>query len=86
MPALNSQSIQLAKEYWAENPHVKGGVVVLYNAEPCGWINQLRNPESWRPGCVAVDEHGNQWEAQGGTDQGGAERWEPMVIEYKAGQ
>ncbi len=28
----------------------KGGVVVFFEGEVQGWVNQLRNPEHWRPG------------------------------------
>ncbi|WP_299594318.1 hypothetical protein [uncultured Microbulbifer sp.] len=56
----------------------KGGVVVLFNDKVCGWMNELRDPQGWEPGCIALDEHGNQWQASGGDSYNGAERWEVM--------
>ena len=53
----------------------KGGVIVLYHNDVQGWVNELRNPEHWRPGCIAVDEHGDQWEAIDGNDYDGAKEW-----------
>ncbi|MEM5403929.1 MULTISPECIES: hypothetical protein [Paraburkholderia] len=41
----------------------KGGVVVFFQGEVQGWVNQLRNPEHWQPGCIAVDEQGAIWNA-----------------------
>ena len=34
----------------------KGGVVVLFGGTFQSWVNKLRNPEHWQPGCLAVDE------------------------------
>lgn len=36
----------------------RGGVVVVYQGEVSGWVDRLRDPGSWQPGCVAVDEGG----------------------------
>jgi len=58
----------------------RGGVVVVFEGTAQGWVNELRNPEHWRPGCVAVDETGSSWTASGGTDQGGASVWMPNDI------
>lgn len=57
----------------------KGGVVVVFGGKVNSWVNDLRNPEAWVPGCIAVDEHGNQWEAMGGNPDDGAERWEALA-------
>jgi len=54
-----------------------GGVVVLHQGTVAGWVNMLRNPEHWQPGCVAVDEEGRRWTALGGNDQDGASVWQP---------
>lgn len=56
----------------------KGGIVVIYAKEVQGWVNKLRDPGHWRPGSVAVDEVGNSWEASGGNDYDGAQRWRPV--------
>lgn len=53
----------------------KGVVVINTAGEACGWVNELRNPESWEPGCVAVDADGNRWLATGGNAYDGAEEW-----------
>lgn len=56
----------------------RGGVVVLFGGEVQGWCNQLRNPEHWQPGCVAVDECGNRWIAVGGNSKDGATCWQSL--------
>lgn len=63
---------------WKTSKKIKaeGGVVVFYDAEPCGWMNELRDPDHWVPGCIAVDEAGNEWRTVGGDPQHGALRWE----------
>lgn len=55
----------------------RGSVVVVFDGIAQGWVNALRDPESWRPGCVAVDETGCSWLAIGGNDQDGALTWMP---------
>lgn len=52
-----------------------GGVVVFYDGKICGWMNRLRDPESWRPGCIAADSNGDHWIARGGNEYDGAEEW-----------
>ena len=41
------------------------------------WINKLRNPEHWIPGCIAIDEAGNSWMTVAGNEQNGALVWLP---------
>ena len=53
----------------------KGGVVVFFQGEVQGWVNQLRNPERWQPGCIAVDEQGHTWTAIVGNERDGALMW-----------
>lgn len=55
----------------------RGGVIVLYNGEGQSWVNELRNPEYWQPGCIAVDEVGHTWTAIAGDEQNGALVWMP---------
>lgn len=70
--------IEAAKQFRERHGFVgRGGVVVLYNGEGQSWVNELRNPEEWRPGCVAVDEAGNTWTAVAGDEQNGATMWMP---------
>jgi hypothetical protein len=51
----------------------RGGVIVLFHGEVQSWVNRLRNPEHWRPGCFAVDEEGRAWTAIAGDERGGAD-------------
>jgi len=53
----------------------KGGVIVISGGEAQGWVNELRDPQHWTPGCIAVAEDGSCYEAIGGNDYAGAERW-----------
>lgn len=55
----------------------KGGVVVIYQGKVQGWVNELRNPESWLSGCTAIDERGRVWTAIAGDDNNGALLWLP---------
>ena len=55
----------------------RGGVVVLFGGEVQSWVNELRKPERWQPGCVAVDENGKSWTAVAGTESTGALMWLP---------
>lgn len=49
----------------------RGGVVILFDGEVQSWVNELRNPEDWQPGCIAIDETGKSWTAiAGNADQG----------------
>ncbi len=55
----------------------RGGVIVLYQGEVQSWVNELRNPEHWQPGCVAVDEQGHTWTTIAGNTADGALMWLP---------
>jgi hypothetical protein len=66
-----------------------GGIVVFPPVNPArpagidrievsGWSNELRSPEHWVPGCIAVNKDGKCWEAKGGDEQHGADAWVPM--------
>lgn len=56
----------------------RAGVVIVSEGKAQGWVNELRNPEHWQPGCVAVDESGLTWTAVGGNAQDGAVSWRPI--------
>ena len=72
------EDLQTAQEWRACRGYTgRGGVVVVFDGIAQGWVNELRNPEAWRPGCVAVDEIGSSWLAIGGNDQDGASNWMP---------
>ena len=53
------------------------GVVVVFEGKAQGWVNKLRNPERWQPGCVAFDEQGRSWTTIAGNERDGALMWLP---------
>lgn len=57
----------------------KGGVVVIHQGTANGWVNGLRDPQHWQPGCVAVAEDGTCHQAVGGTAYDGAARWQQVA-------
>jgi|SRR5690554_801937 len=67
-------------EHWREETEYRyqGGLVIVFGGEATGWINQLRDPNHWEPGVIAVDEHGNQYQAIGGDSYNGATSWQPV--------
>ena len=73
------EPLVLAKNWRAENGYAgRGGVVVIFDGVVNGWVNELRDPDHWSPGCIAVDESGGQWISVGGNEQCGALRWETV--------
>ncbi len=78
---------RLAKDWREAHSYTgKGGVIVIYINEVQGWVNELRDPQDWQPGCIAITEDGACYEATGGNSHNGAERWEPYnpASEYLA--
>ncbi|SEG15794.1 hypothetical protein [Marinobacterium lutimaris] len=67
--------IERARYYREQHNHPDGVIIIAHGTEYAGWMNELRNPEMWTPGCIAIDPEGNQWEATGGGYRT-AERWE----------
>ncbi len=67
-------------EYWREETghRYQGGLVIVFRGEATDWINELRDPNHWEPGVIAVDEHGNQYQAIGGDSYNGATSWQPV--------
>ncbi len=57
----------------------KAGVVIIFYDNVQGWVNELRDPEHWQPGCIAIDICGNKWIANGGNNSEGAKSWQPVV-------
>ncbi|MDZ7924936.1 MAG: hypothetical protein U5M23_12990 [Marinagarivorans sp.] len=53
---LNRETAKtIASEYRQLNKHqFSDGVVVIFNSEVAGWMNELRDPQHWIAGCVAV--------------------------------
>ncbi len=71
-------AVETARLWREQNGYCgRGGVVVLFNGKVNSWVNELRNPDHWRPGCVAVDEQGRSWTAVAGSDRDGALMWLP---------
>lgn len=69
---------QMAAAYRAELGK-SSGVVVFWCGAVQGWVDRLRDPDHWRPGCIAVDTDGRCWRAVGGNEIEGAERWEEIA-------
>ena len=69
--------ISRAETYRADhNLYKNAGVVVFNGTEPQSWVDDLRDPHHWQPGCIAVDGQGQHWIATGGNKRDGAKRWE----------
>ncbi|WP_051958119.1 hypothetical protein [Desulfobacter vibrioformis] len=83
------------KEIEAEKAHRKecsgkeyaaGGVFIFFDDEYQGWMNELRDPQKWVPGCVAVsDDSGRIWKAVGGNNEDGAETWQEVKSCFQRG-
>lgn len=56
----------------------KSGVIIIFKNTVQGWVNELRDPQHWCPGCLAIDTDGNQWRAVGGNDYDGAAEWQAI--------
>jgi hypothetical protein len=54
---------------------VSNSFVRSHQGEVQGWVNQLRNPEHWQPGCIAVDERDRMWTTIAGSERDGALMW-----------
>jgi hypothetical protein len=67
----------IANRYRAEFGY-HTGIVVIYDGDISGWMNELRDPQHWMPGCIAVDVDGNTWLATGGNEADGATNWDPI--------
>jgi len=65
-----------ALDWRKENGYVdQRGVVVFFDGTVQSWVDQLRNPEHWQPGCIAVNEDGDTWITMGGDERRGATTW-----------
>ena len=76
------QAIKLAEAYRREEGQ-DGDIVLVYAGQVYGWKNELRDPQSERPGALAVSADGRVWLAVGGNDQDGAKSWESA---YRPGE
>ncbi|MBN3785557.1 hypothetical protein [Burkholderia sp. Ac-20353] len=72
------EPIEVARRWREERGYVgRGGVVVIFDGEVQSWVNELRNPDHWQPGCIAIAEDGRTWTAIAGTERDGALMWLP---------
>lgn len=67
----------LASQYLEQRPQLNAsGVVILFEGQAVGWMNVLRDPSHWEPGCLAVDGAGAVYKAVGGNVRDGAKSWQ----------
>ncbi|MCA8205147.1 hypothetical protein LGM71_29340 [Burkholderia sp. AU33545] len=72
------EPIEVARRWREERGYVgRGGVVVIFDGEVQSWVSELRNPDHWQPGCIAIAEDGRTWTAIAGTERDGALMWLP---------
>jgi hypothetical protein len=78
-------SINKIAQRWRKNNGYadKGGVVITYKRVVQAWVNELRDPQHWQPGCLATDTTGNQWQAVGGNAYDGAAEWQPIDATFQ---
>ena len=70
--------VEIARTWREEEGYTgRGGVIVIHDGIVNSWVDKLRNPEHWVPGCVAVDEAGKSWVTIAGSDRDGALMWLP---------
>lgn len=67
-----------AADRYRQRERLEGGVVILNQGIPTGWMDRLRDPHTWCPGITAVDEHGTEWIALGGDHIKGALIWRQL--------
>lgn len=82
---LNKELVTKAQAYLTERGY-KGGLVLFYQGKQYGWKNALRNPEAEKPGAIAIDSEGNQYQAVGGCEYHGATHWQqiwPQAEQHK---
>lgn len=71
-------------KHWRQeygNPQIeKTGFVLFFQGKIYGWKNALsiNNARTERPGVIAVDIEGTQYQAVGGCDKNGAQKWEKV--------
>ncbi len=75
---LSEAALPYIRKYiknWRDAEGRRGGVVLVYNGDIAGWMDKLRDPGHWCPGCLAFSERGGVWRAEGGNDYEGAHVW-----------
>ena len=81
---FHAECRQVAFNWLNETFRNTGFAVVHCNTETnavevAGWTLELRNPRSWEPGCLAINNAGDMHEATGGNDYDGAAEWVQIV-------
>lgn len=66
---------QIAADYRSQSGRISG-VVVIYNEAVTDFIDTIRNPEQFKPGCIGVLRNDALYETVGGNDYEGATRWQ----------
>jgi hypothetical protein len=61
---------------WRATENRAGGVVVVFGNEVTGWMDELRDPHHFVPGCIAINDNNQQWKAVGGNSYDGATEWQ----------
>ncbi|MCW8918940.1 MAG: hypothetical protein OQL08_09025 [Gammaproteobacteria bacterium] len=74
-----TQLMELAEEYRESWNLPNYGLIVFHDGAPQGWVNELCNPESWCPGCIAITRSGGAYRATGGNESAGAISWQPVA-------
>lgn len=67
-----SAAVKVAAKLRTKYP---SGAIVIFKGRFAGWMNELRSPDHWEPGCVAVLPDGSAHLAEGGNAYDGAARW-----------
>ena len=80
---MNNQRAESAKVFRRERNH-QSGYVIFFDDEIAGWTQYLDLPSAWVPGCIAVDDAGNEYCATGGDEQSGALSWEYYFVSHRA--
>lgn len=80
----NTEYQSIAAAYREQHAKTSGIVIVSQN-EAIAWVNELRDPQSWEPGVIAVDVDGACYLATGGNAYDGASSWEQIDNSNKKG-
>ena len=75
MERVELEKIVLLASRWRQESKRTGGLVVVYRGDVQGWIDTLRDPQNWMPGCVAVDDSSRCWQTIAGDEAHGALMW-----------
>lgn len=74
---------KIADEYRAESGRIGGLVLIDSAGNVYGWRDTLRDPQTEKPGSVAVDNDGVIYIASGGDSYHGANEWVQQAVEQQ---